>query len=299
MGRLVGVRGIKTQRNHRILPKAFSTMALEDPTWNMDTDASSHLNSYLSNLSTVYNNCLYSSVHVSDGTTIPVTNTGHSILPTLSRPLHLHNVLVTPNIIKNLISMRHFTRDNKCTIEFDEFGFSVKDFLTRHILLRYDSSRDLYPVTKPYSTPSAFLSVSPTTWHQGLGHPGAEVLRSLISCNFISCNKDKLPFVSSNTHVSSCFDIIHFDIWTSPIVSVGGFKYYVLFLDHFSPYLWIYTLRNKSEVFQKFIHFQSYVKNQFKCEIKAFQCDHGGEFDNTNLLHLFEKNGIQFRFSCP
>nr|GEV79051.1 ribonuclease H-like domain-containing protein [Tanacetum cinerariifolium] len=30
---------------------------------------------------------------------------------------------------------------------------------------------DLYPVTKPSHIPSAFLSVSPTTWHQRLGHP--------------------------------------------------------------------------------------------------------------------------------
>ncbi|GKE91991.1 ribonuclease H-like domain-containing protein [Tanacetum coccineum] len=239
-------------------------MPLDDPTWNMDTGASSHLNSHSSNLSTVYNNCLYPSVRVGDGKTIPVTNTGHSILPILSRPLYLHNVLVTPNIIKNLISMRQFTRDNKYTIEFDEFRFPVKDFLTRHILLRCDSSGDLYPVTKSYPIPSAFLSISPTTWHQRLGHPDAEVLRYLISRNFISCNKEKsshichacqlgkhvnLPFVSSDTRVSSCFDIIHSDIWTSPIVSVGGFKYYVLFLDHFSHYLWIYPLRNKSEVF--------------------------------------------------
>ncbi|GKB86423.1 hypothetical protein Tco_0958695 [Tanacetum coccineum] len=129
----------------------------------MDTGASSHLNSHLSNLSTVYNNCLYPSVRVGDGKTILVTNTGHSILPTLSRPLYLHNVLVTPNIIKNLISMSQFTRDNKCTVEFDEFSFSVKDFLTRHILLRRDSSGDLYLVTKPSHVPSALLSVSPAT----------------------------------------------------------------------------------------------------------------------------------------
>ncbi|GJT28470.1 RNA-directed DNA polymerase, eukaryota [Tanacetum coccineum] len=156
-----------------------------DPSWNMDTGASSHLNSHSSNLSTVYNNCLYPSVRVGDGKTILVTNTGHSILPTLSRPLYLYNVLVTPNIIKNLISVHQFTRDNKCSVEFDEFGFSVKDFLTRHILLRCDSSGDLYPVTKPSPTPSALLSVSHATWHQRLGHPGAEVLRSLISHNSI------------------------------------------------------------------------------------------------------------------
>ncbi|GJY92462.1 ribonuclease H-like domain-containing protein [Tanacetum coccineum] len=202
-------------------------MAPKDITWNMDTGASSHLNSHSSNLSTLYNNRLYPSVCVGDGKTIPVTNTGHSILHTLSRPLYLHNVLVTPNIIRNLISVCQFTRDNKCSVEFDKYGFSVKDFLTRHILLRCDSSGDLYPVTKPSPIPSALLSISPTTWHQRLRHPGAEVLRSLISRNYISCNKEKsshichacqlgkhvkLPFVSSDTRVSSSFDIIHSDI---------------------------------------------------------------------------------------
>ncbi|GJV05037.1 hybrid signal transduction histidine kinase M [Tanacetum coccineum] len=55
------------------------------------------------------------------------------------------------------------TLDNNCTIEFDAFGFSVKDFLTRHILLRCDSSGDLNPVTKPSTIPSAFVSTSSST----------------------------------------------------------------------------------------------------------------------------------------
>ncbi|GJZ52281.1 ribonuclease H-like domain-containing protein [Tanacetum coccineum] len=109
----------------------------------------------------------------------------------------------------------------------------------------------------------------------------------------------KLPFHSSDSIVTKCFDIIHSDLWTSPIVSSSGFKYYVLFLDHFSHYVWIYPLKHKSDMFGKFLHFRAYVKNQFKSEIKSFQCDHGGEFDNKQLHTLFSNNGIQFRFSCP
>ncbi|GKE21902.1 ribonuclease H-like domain-containing protein [Tanacetum coccineum] len=295
------------------LPSAYSTMTVQDPTWNMDTGASFHLNSNASNLSTIFNQRLFPSVHVGDGNSIPVTNTEHSIIPSLHRSLYLYNVLVTPNIIKNLIYVRQFTRDNNYTIKFDAFGFSVKDFLTRHILLRCDSSGDLYPMTKTSTSPTAFLSTSASTWHQRLGHPGDEVLRSLVSGRFISCNKEKapylcqacqlgkhvkLPFHSSDSIVENCFDIIHSDLWTSPIVSSSGFKYYILFLDHFSHYLWIYPLRSKSDMFGKFLHFRTYVKNQFKCEIKSFQCDHGGEFDNNRLYNLFAKNGIQLRFSC-
>ncbi|GKB79885.1 ribonuclease H-like domain-containing protein [Tanacetum coccineum] len=129
--------------------------------------------------------------------------------------------------------------NNNWTVEFDAFGFSVKDFLTRHILLRCDSSGDLYPVTSPFPTPHALLSVSSSTWHQRLGHPGEEVLRSLVSRLFISCNKDKsphvchayqlgkhvrFPFSSSNSIISRSFEIVHSDIWTSPIVTLSRFS---------------------------------------------------------------------------
>ncbi|GJT37972.1 ribonuclease H-like domain-containing protein [Tanacetum coccineum] len=102
----------------------------------------------------------------------------------------------------------------------------------------------------PSPIPHAFL-VSQHTWHQRLGHPGSEVLRRLVSHNFISCNKEKPPviyhacqlgkhvkllFVSSDTVVTACFDIIHSDVWTSPIPSRSGFKYYVLFMDHYSQH---------------------------------------------------------------
>ncbi|GJX93158.1 ribonuclease H-like domain-containing protein [Tanacetum coccineum] len=222
-----------------VLPHAFSTMTFQDHTtgaWNMDTGASSHLNSSVTSFNTVFNTCMHPSISVGDGHSILVTNTGHSILPTATKSLHLNNVLITPHIIKNLIFVYQFVRGNNCTIEFDAFGFSVKDFLTRRVLC--DSTRDLYPVTTPSPIPHAFL-VSQHTWHQRLGHLGGEVLRYLVSSNFISYNKEKPPvvchacrlgkhvrlsFVSSSTVISSCFDIIHSDVWTSPISSLSGFK---------------------------------------------------------------------------
>ncbi|GJX38894.1 ribonuclease H-like domain-containing protein [Tanacetum coccineum] len=122
------------------------------------------------------------------------------------------------------------------------------DFMTRRVLLRCDSTRDLYPVTAPSLIPQVFL-VSQHTWHQRLRHPRSDVLRRLVSNNFILCNKEKplalyhacqlgkqarLPFVSYNTEITSCFEIIHSDVWTLPIPSLSGFKYCVFFLNHYS-----------------------------------------------------------------
>ncbi|KAL4592836.1 hypothetical protein LXL04_005842 [Taraxacum kok-saghyz] len=112
------------------LPQAFQSMNLQDPAnseWFMDTGATNHLSSDSGNLRTIFNKRSISSILVGNGASIPVTNMGHGILPSPHRPLHLHNVLVTPNIIKNLISIRKFTTDNDVSIEFDKLGFSVKD----------------------------------------------------------------------------------------------------------------------------------------------------------------------------
>ncbi|GJS27462.1 ribonuclease H-like domain-containing protein [Tanacetum coccineum] len=164
---------------------------VHDP--NAHLSASSHLNNSVYSLSTILNLCMHSSVSVGDGHSIPVTNTGHSILPTPSRTLHLNNVLITPHIVKKIIFVRQFVRDNDCTIEFDSFGFSVKDFMTRWVLLRCDSTGDLYLVTSPSPIPHAFL-VSHHTWYQRLGHPRSKVLHSLVSNNIIYVIKKSLQY---------------------------------------------------------------------------------------------------------
>ncbi|GKB08113.1 ribonuclease H-like domain-containing protein [Tanacetum coccineum] len=187
------------------IPHAFNTKTLQDlnsGAWNMDTSASSHLNASSTCHSIFFNTCLYSSFLVGDGHPIPVTNTGHSVLPTSYGSLHLNNVLITPSIVKKLIYVRQFVHDNNCTIEFDTFDFSVKDFTTRRVLIRCDSTWDLYPVTSPSPIPQAYL-FSQHTWHQRLGHPGSEVLP------WQTC---EAPILSSDTMISSCFDIIHSDV---------------------------------------------------------------------------------------
>ncbi|GKA02955.1 ribonuclease H-like domain-containing protein [Tanacetum coccineum] len=150
---------------------------------------------------------------------------------------------VTPNPGQATVLPHAFTvrtlqdpsTDNDCIIEFDSFGFSVKDFKMRWVLLRCDSAGDLYPVTAPSPIPQALL-VSQYTWHQRLRHPEGDVLRRLVSNKVISSNKEKplvlchacqlgkhvrLLFISSSTTVSSSFDIVHSDVWTSPILSLS------------------------------------------------------------------------------
>ena len=72
-----------------------------------------------------------SSIVVGDGSLLPVTITGATVLP---GSLSLNNVLVSPRLIKNLISVRQFTSDNNCSVEFDPAGCSVKDLASQRVL---------------------------------------------------------------------------------------------------------------------------------------------------------------------
>lgn len=63
-----------------------------------------------------------------------------------------------------------------------------------------------------------------------------------------------LPFKGSDTIATFPFQIVHSDVWTSPINSNYGFKYYVLFLDQYSHFLWVYLLKAKYDVYSKFVN---------------------------------------------
>ena len=122
---------------------AFNTMTLIDPSdnqWYMDFGATAHLANSPGNLKYVFKNSIGKTVIVANRGMIPVNLSGSMSFPTKTRPLSLSTVLVSPSVIKNLIYVRCFTKDNSCSIEFDPFSFSVKDLHMRKTILRSDST---------------------------------------------------------------------------------------------------------------------------------------------------------------
>jgi hypothetical protein len=85
-------------------------------------------------------------------------------------------MLHVPKLVRNLLSVRKFTRDNFCSIEFDPFGFSVKDLQMKTVIFHCNSSGDLYTMPPPTKSNEvfAFLStvITAEVWHRRLGHPG-------------------------------------------------------------------------------------------------------------------------------
>ena len=152
------------------LASNFSTMSLTPPgpsEWYVDSGVGAHMVNNAGIISSSHPplSSNPSSIIVGNGATLPVTSVGSHSFSTSQRPLILSNVLVSPGIIKNLISVRRFTTDNNCSIEFDPFGLSVKDLQTRSVIARCNSTGDLYPFFPPAppSTTALTAAASSTT----------------------------------------------------------------------------------------------------------------------------------------
>ena len=55
---------------------------------------------------------------------------------------------------------------------------------------------------------------------------------------------------------------------------------FVIFVDDFTRFTWMFLLRHKSDVFNVFVHFKALVENQFNTTIKVLRSNRGGEYDN-------------------
>ena len=153
-----------------------------------------------------------------------------------------------------------------------------------------------FPTSASSSSPpvlsAAFATThSSTTWHRRLGHPGHDALTQLSRRSNIQCPRAhdehlchacqlgrhvRLPFYSSSC-ATRVFDLIQCDLWTSPVLSNSGYKYYLVVVDDFSHYSWTFPLRAKSGAFptlqvDDFSHYFSHyawVSTQFGLTIKA------------------------------
>lgn len=146
-----------------------------------------------------------------------------------------------------------------------------------------------------FSTPRAYAITTTTSihWHHRLGHPSHNMFCHIVSKNNLnvssistldctSCcmNKShKLSFSTSSIVSNAPLQYIFTDVWTSPIYSYDGYKYYLIFVDHFSKYIWLYPMKKKSDTKTIFIRFKSLVENFFQLPLKILYSDNGGEFE--------------------
>lgn len=222
--------------------------------------------------------------------------------------------------------MSQFCYDNDVFFEFHLSRCFVKDQNTHTTLLEGTLSNDLYTfspdqlsIVKSSSfvssnshsqsncTSKFILSVSRSSkgvdfsiWHNRLGHPSPQVVKSVLSkCNVSNINKDDsffcfiweifinfiflvllLPIIHPCNLCTLIFGDHHISFLRVDIVA---------FIDAFTKFTWIYLLKHKSDALQMFINFKIQVELQTSHKIKSLQSDY------------IVENGLLFFISsgCP
>ena len=89
-------------------------------------------------------------------------------------------------------------------------------------------------------------------WHAWFGHPSVQVVRSILSLHHLPCRAEtslstvcnacqlakshQLPYHSSTFHATTPLELIYSDVWGPTPVSIGGYKYYISFIDAISKF---------------------------------------------------------------
>ena len=77
--------------------------------------------------------------------------------------------------------------------------------------------------------------------------------------------------------------------------SLGGFSYYMTFIDEFSRKTWIYFLKKKDEAFMWFRTFKALVENLIGKKIKILRTDNGTEYETNEFRNFCREAGIKGR----
>ncbi|KAK9047921.1 hypothetical protein SSX86_033117 [Deinandra increscens subsp. villosa] len=308
--------------DEEVLAKAFTAQCntnLSDADWYVDSGASDHMSGMTNYLHNVRPKTGNSEVTFGNGQTLPVTHKGDVLLP---NNVLLKDILVVPNIHKNLLSVSMLTKTNNVDVLFSHPSFYIQDRMTKKMLAQGRCEDGLYVLDNTNNNNKALVATrsSPMAsfeeWHARLGHVSFESIMFLKQLGVISLSSilpkpgicspcqmakaHKLPFNKDEKRAQNPLDLIHCDLWgPSPVTSRNNYRYYAAFIDDSSRFCWIYPLRLKSEFFEALNIFLKFVQTQFERKVKVFQSDGGTEFTNQKVQKLFENNGTFHRFSCP
>ena len=277
---------------------------------------------------------------VGDGKRLPVKAIGTVSLPVLVKDkvkyLILTNAYYVPEIVINLISVSSLTNQNytteftgkTCVIKHKSYrkrlilahatlkgGLYHINWLTKNISCRKSGSHsDQINKNKDCNV----FSVTNDTWHRRLSHANEKYLQDIAKKNCVhgynyNVNKSldfcgdcvqsrckKLPFDKHSTRVKNCLELVHTDVCYIGKSSIGGAKYFVLFIDDASSLIWGFPIKHKSDVFEIFVKWHNLMKlNYPNYQVRRIRSDNGKEYMNKNFEEYFNKTGIIHENSCP
>lgn len=233
----------------------------------------------------------------------------------------LGGVLHVPDIRKNLISVSLLVQhgfkvvfeSNKVVITKNG-NFISKGYLRDGLFSLNVMDFDLNKIAcYSFSTSSIANVECYNTWHGRLGHVNLNTIKRMMSLELIlksvinlkercqvcvQAKQTKKPFKSIEKD-TSLLQLIHSDTCDlNNVLTRGGKRYFITFIDNFSKYCYVCLISHKSELFDKFKIYTVRVENQLEKKIKILRSDRGGEYAPIEREEFCE-HGIIHQWSPP
>ncbi|MBA3284504.1 MAG: DDE-type integrase/transposase/recombinase, partial [Nitrosopumilus sp.] len=156
-------------------------------------------------------------------------------------------------------------------------------------------------------------------WHKRLGHLSIRQMEKLhshegleglkdedfkleLSCDVCYLGKQSTNKLSKSHKLNTKErgELIHSDV-CGPISpeTKGGNRYYVSFIDDFTRKSWVFLIKRKDEVLEKFREFYTLMETQHKIKIKSILSDGGGEYVNEEFKKFSKEKGFIQRITPP
>ena len=241
-----------------------------------------------------------------------------SKVPDGTQSCTLHDVLYVPGLAYNLFCISKATNGGKIA-SFSEQDFKI--MIVDQIVVTGSRFGSLYYLSlMNKQTGCAAAAIDANLWPRRYGHVGEHSLKRLASNELVTglnlniakgldfckgCVEGKhhrspFPKSSEEKRHAETLGLVHSDICGKMSVkSIGGAEYFLTFIDDSSRYTWVYFLKTKDEVFQKFPEWKSMIEKNLCQQVKTLRTDNGGEFTSQEFERYLRKEGIRHETTIP
>ncbi|KAL4303488.1 hypothetical protein GQ457_10G006770 [Hibiscus cannabinus] len=308
--------------DERLLPETYCNDkdGESKDVWYLDNGASNHMTGHREKFQEL-DEGVTGKVRFGDGSTIQIMGKGTVVFECKNGDHKaLQEVYYIPKLCSNIISLGQMTEDgNKVQMAGDTM--KVTDNSGKLVMSVKRNQSRLYKITLKTSKQVCLqtsLDDPAWLWHARLGHVNFHDLKvmgekklavgvPLLSrpnkfCETCVISKHvRSPFPNqANFRAEKPLKLLHADV-CGPISpdTLAGNKFFLLIVDDFTRWMWVYVLTAKSDSFQAFKKFKSLMENKTGYKIGTLRTDRGGEFLSTEFTQFCQKEGIERHLTAP
>ena len=299
--------------------------------WILDSGASHHMSSQRQYFSCFREYETY--IHIANGSRLTTAGIGDIWLKVergdnTTSEIQLRDVLYVPDLgSQNLLSVRCIQQAGASVVFGEREGRKVEISKNNELIAIAELCGNSYILLaslqeqKNNKTANRVVTASSSgtliEWHHCLGHLGFDDVKALAKKNpeiiitspltnptcehcIVGKQTRKPNSAPANHRAKEHLELIHSDL-AGPMscLSLGGAKYFLLFIDDFTRYTTVYMLKSKAEVVGKFREYKALVETYHSKKIKRFRSDGGGEYTSYEFDQLLKDSGITREKTAP